>query len=42
MEAFQNWDTYIDKSNIVYFSNNEGITTFDGKNWENISDSRLS
>lgn len=38
----QNWDTYIDKSNIVYFSNNEGITTFDGKNWENISDSRLS
>ena len=38
----QNWDIYIDKSNIVYFSHNEGVTTFDGKKWEHFRNSNIS
>jgi hypothetical protein len=30
----QNWDIKQDKSGIVYFANNEGLLSFDGKYWK--------
>jgi len=40
--GIQNWDIFIDNSNIVYFSHNNGISTFDGKNWKHTKDSSIS
>ena len=31
--GIQNWDIQQDKNGIVYFANNEGLLTFDGKYW---------
>ncbi len=31
--GLQNWDIKQDKNGIVYFANNEGLLSFDGKNW---------
>lgn len=31
--GIQNWDLKQDKSGIMYFANNEGLLTYDGKNW---------
>lgn len=31
--GIQNWDIKQDKNGIVYFANNEGLLSFDGKNW---------
>jgi len=38
----QNWDIFIDNSNLVHFSHNDGITTFDGKKWVHARDTSLS
>ena len=32
--GLQNWDVKQDKNGIVYFANNEGLLSFDGKNWK--------
>lgn len=32
--GLQNWDIKQDKNGIVYFANNEGLLSFDGKNWK--------
>ena len=31
--GLQNWDVQQDKNGIMYFANNEGLLTFDGKYW---------
>ncbi len=31
--GLQNWDIKQDKNGIIYAANNEGLLTFDGKNW---------
>jgi len=31
--GLQNWDIKQDKNGILYFANNEGLLSFDGKNW---------
>ncbi len=31
--GIQNWDIKQDKNGILYFANNEGLLSFDGKNW---------
>ncbi len=31
--GLQNWDIKQDKNGIVYFANNEGLLSFDGKSW---------
>ncbi len=31
--GLQNWDIKEAKNGILYFANNEGLTSFDGKNW---------
>ena len=31
--GFQNWDIKQDKNGIIYFANNEGLLSFDGRNW---------
>ena len=33
--GLQNWDIKQDKKGIVYFANNEGLLSFDGKYWNN-------
>ena len=33
--GLQNWDIKQDKNGIVYFANNEGLLSFDGKYWNN-------
>lgn len=33
--GLQNWDIRQDKNGIVYFANNEGLLSFDGKYWNN-------
>ena len=33
--GLQNWDVSQDKNGIVYFANNEGLLSFDGKYWNN-------
>lgn len=33
--GLQNWDIKQDKNGIVYFANNEGLLSFDGKYWKN-------
>ncbi|MFM6925663.1 MAG: two-component regulator propeller domain-containing protein, partial [Ferruginibacter sp.] len=33
--GLQNWDIKQDKHGIVYFANNEGLLSFDGKYWNN-------
>ncbi len=35
--GLQNWDIKQDKNGIVYFANNEGLLSFDGKYWNNYS-----
>ena len=32
--GLQNWDIKQDRDGIVYFANNEGLLSFDGKNWK--------
>ncbi len=32
--GLQNWDIKQDRGGIVYFANNEGLLSFDGKNWK--------
>lgn len=32
--GLQNWDIKQDRNGIVYFANNEGLLSFDGKNWK--------
>ena len=32
--GLQNWDVKQDKNGIVYIANNEGLLSFDGKNWK--------
>ncbi len=32
--GLQNWDIKQDKNGIIYIANNEGLLTFDGKNWK--------
>lgn len=32
--GLQNWDIKQDKNGIIYLANNEGLLTFDGKNWK--------
>ena len=32
--GLQNWDIKQDKNGIIYTANNEGLLTFDGKNWK--------
>ncbi len=31
--GLQNWDIKQDKNGIIYLANNEGLLTFDGRNW---------
>ncbi len=31
--GFQNWDIKQDRNGILYFANNEGLLSFDGRNW---------
>ena len=33
--GLQNWDIKQDKNDIIYFANNEGLLSFDGKYWNN-------
>jgi DNA-binding CsgD family transcriptional regulator len=33
--GLQNWDIKQDKNGIIYFANNEGLLSFDGKYWNN-------
>jgi ligand-binding sensor domain-containing protein/DNA-binding CsgD family transcriptional regulator len=33
--GLQNWDVKQDKNGIVYFANNEGLLSFDGRYWNN-------
>ena len=33
--GLQNWDIKQDKNGIVYFANNEGLLSFDGRYWNN-------
>ncbi|MFZ1453401.1 MAG: hypothetical protein WAT20_11910, partial [Ferruginibacter sp.] len=35
MAGLQNWDIKQDKNGIVYFANNEGLLSYDGKYWNN-------
>lgn len=35
--GLQNWDFKQDKNGIIYAANNEGLLTFDGKNWKTFS-----
>ncbi|MES2798341.1 MAG: triple tyrosine motif-containing protein [Bacteroidota bacterium] len=32
--GLQNWDIKINESGVYYFANNEGMLTYDGKNWK--------
>lgn len=32
--GLQNWDIKIDNNSVSYFANNEGMLTYDGKNWK--------
>ncbi len=32
--GLQNWDIKQDKNGVMYFANNEGLLSFDGKNWK--------
>jgi DNA-binding CsgD family transcriptional regulator len=33
--GLQNWDIKQDKTGVIYFANNEGLLSFDGKYWNN-------